>query len=140
MPPAEQLTLRPAGHRQDAAGAGADGQRVRLMPAASVPMSLRAPLASPNRIGVPMTTRMNSRAASASASRGRSRSSPDSSSAANRPAPSMSPVQAQILALFRTLQRAYQLGCLFITHNISVVEYIAHYVAVPLCQATSRLY
>ena len=49
-------------------------------------------------------------------------------------------VQAQILALFRTLQRAYQLGCLFITHNISVVEYIAHYVAVPLCQATGRLY
>ena len=39
-------------------------------------------------------------------------------------------VQAQILALFRKLQQAYQLGYLFITHNISVVEYIAHYVAV----------
>ena len=39
-------------------------------------------------------------------------------------------VQAQILALFRKLQKEYQLGYLFITHNISVVEYIAHYVAV----------
>ena len=39
-------------------------------------------------------------------------------------------VQAQILALFRNLQKEYQLGYLFITHNISVVEYIAHYVAV----------
>lgn len=39
-------------------------------------------------------------------------------------------VQAQILALFRTLQHTYQLGYLFITHNISVVEYIAHHVAV----------
>ena len=39
-------------------------------------------------------------------------------------------VQAQILALFRKLQQTYQLGYLFITHNISVVEYIAHYVAV----------
>ena len=39
-------------------------------------------------------------------------------------------MQAQILALFRKLQQAYQLGYLFITHNISVVEYIAHYVAV----------
>ena len=39
-------------------------------------------------------------------------------------------VQAQILALLRNLQKEYQLAYLFITHNISVVEYIAHYVAV----------
>lgn len=39
-------------------------------------------------------------------------------------------VQAQILALLRKLQEKYQLGYLFITHNISVVEYIAHTVAV----------
>ncbi len=39
-------------------------------------------------------------------------------------------VQAQILELLRKLQKEYQLGYLFITHNISVVEYIAHYVAV----------
>lgn len=39
-------------------------------------------------------------------------------------------VQAQILALLRKLQEEYQLGYLFITHNISVVEYIAHTVAV----------
>jgi len=39
-------------------------------------------------------------------------------------------VQAQILALLRKLQKEYQLAYLFITHNISVVEYIAHYVAV----------
>lgn len=39
-------------------------------------------------------------------------------------------VQAQILALLRKLQKEYLLGYLFITHNISVVEYIAHTVAV----------
>ena len=39
-------------------------------------------------------------------------------------------VQAQILALLRKLQKEFQLGYLFITHNISVVEYIAHTVAV----------
>jgi len=39
-------------------------------------------------------------------------------------------VQAQILALLRQLQKEHQLGYLFITHNISVVEYIAHTVAV----------
>ncbi|MBL1143177.1 MAG: ABC transporter ATP-binding protein [Proteobacteria bacterium] len=39
-------------------------------------------------------------------------------------------VQAQILALLRELQKEHQLGYLFITHNISVVEYIAHHVAV----------
>lgn len=39
-------------------------------------------------------------------------------------------VQAQILALLRDIQKKHQLGYLFITHNISVVEYIAHYVAV----------
>jgi peptide/nickel transport system ATP-binding protein len=39
-------------------------------------------------------------------------------------------VQAQILELLRDLQKQHQLGYLFITHNISVVEYIAHYVAV----------
>jgi peptide/nickel transport system ATP-binding protein len=39
-------------------------------------------------------------------------------------------VQAQILELLRKIQKEHQLGYLFITHNISVVEYIAHYVAV----------
>lgn len=39
-------------------------------------------------------------------------------------------VQAQILELLRKLQKEHQLGYLFITHNISVVEYIAHTVAV----------
>jgi len=39
-------------------------------------------------------------------------------------------VQAQILELLKKLQKEYELGYLFITHNISVVEYIAHYVAV----------
>ena len=39
-------------------------------------------------------------------------------------------VQAKILALLKQLQQQYQLGYLFITHNISVVESIAHYVAV----------
>ncbi len=39
-------------------------------------------------------------------------------------------VQAQILALLKELQQQYKISYLFITHNISVVEYIAHYVAV----------
>ena len=39
-------------------------------------------------------------------------------------------VQAQILSLLKDLQKEHKLGYLFITHNISVVEYIAHYVAV----------
>jgi peptide/nickel transport system ATP-binding protein len=39
-------------------------------------------------------------------------------------------VQAQILNLLRGLQQAHQLSYLFITHNISVVEYLAHDVAV----------
>ena len=39
-------------------------------------------------------------------------------------------VQSQILALLKKLQKEYSLGYIFITHNISVVEYIAHYVAV----------
>jgi ABC-type microcin C transport system duplicated ATPase subunit YejF len=39
-------------------------------------------------------------------------------------------VQAQILRLLRQLQDELGLAYLFITHNISVVEYIAHYVAV----------
>ncbi len=39
-------------------------------------------------------------------------------------------VQAQILALLKQLQKEFQISYLFITHNISVVEYIAHYVAV----------
>ncbi len=39
-------------------------------------------------------------------------------------------VQAQILTLLRKLQKKHQIAYLFITHNISVVEYIAHYVAV----------
>ena len=39
-------------------------------------------------------------------------------------------VQSQILKLLKKLQKEHSLGYLFITHNISVVEYIAHYVAV----------
>ncbi|MHB1231733.1 MAG: ABC transporter ATP-binding protein [Burkholderiales bacterium] len=39
-------------------------------------------------------------------------------------------VQAQILNLLRGLQTAHRLSYLFITHNISVVEYLAHEVAV----------
>ncbi|MBM3396757.1 MAG: ABC transporter ATP-binding protein, partial [Betaproteobacteria bacterium] len=39
-------------------------------------------------------------------------------------------VQAQILNLLRDLQRQLGLSYLFITHNISVVEYLAHEVAV----------
>lgn len=41
-------------------------------------------------------------------------------------------VQAQILSLLKQLQDDLGLAYLFITHNISVVEYIAHYVAVML--------
>jgi peptide/nickel transport system ATP-binding protein len=39
-------------------------------------------------------------------------------------------VQAQILNLLRDLQRQLGVSYLFITHNIGVVEYIAHGVAV----------
>ena len=39
-------------------------------------------------------------------------------------------VQAQILNLLQELQRAYGLSYLFITHDISVVAYLAHEVAV----------
>jgi len=39
-------------------------------------------------------------------------------------------VQAQILNLLRSLQQRYGIAYLFITHNISVVEYLAHDVAV----------
>jgi peptide/nickel transport system ATP-binding protein len=39
-------------------------------------------------------------------------------------------VQSQILDLLRELQQRLDLSYLFITHNLSVVAYIAHYVAV----------
>ncbi len=39
-------------------------------------------------------------------------------------------VQAQILDLLRELQQRLDLSYVFITHNLSVVAYIAHYVAV----------
>ena len=39
-------------------------------------------------------------------------------------------VQAQILNLLRDLQRRLKLGYVFITHNIAVVDYLAHEVAV----------
>src|SRR5262249_45010021 len=39
-------------------------------------------------------------------------------------------VQAQILNLLRALQRERGLAYLFITHNLSIVEYFAHEVAV----------
>jgi peptide/nickel transport system ATP-binding protein len=39
-------------------------------------------------------------------------------------------VQAQILNLLRSLQNRYGLAYLFITHNIAVVDYLAHEVAV----------
>jgi oligopeptide/dipeptide ABC transporter ATP-binding protein len=39
-------------------------------------------------------------------------------------------VQAQILNLLKDLQRQYNYGFLFITHNLSVVQYIADYIAV----------
>lgn len=39
-------------------------------------------------------------------------------------------VQAQILNLLKDLQRTYNYGFLFITHNLSVVKYIADHIAV----------
>jgi peptide/nickel transport system ATP-binding protein len=41
-------------------------------------------------------------------------------------------VQAQILNLLRSLQRRHGIAYLFITHNIAVVDYLAHEVAVML--------
>ena len=41
-------------------------------------------------------------------------------------------VQAQILNLLRSLQLAHGIAYLFITHNIAVVDYLAHEVAVML--------
>ncbi len=41
-------------------------------------------------------------------------------------------VQAQILNLLRSLQRAHGIAYLFITHNMAVVDYLAHEVAVML--------
>jgi peptide/nickel transport system ATP-binding protein len=41
-------------------------------------------------------------------------------------------VQAQILNLLRSLQRTHGIAYLFITHNIAVVDYLAHAVAVML--------
>ena len=41
-------------------------------------------------------------------------------------------VQAQILNLLRSLQRAHGIAYLFITHNIAVVDFLAHEVAVML--------
>jgi len=41
-------------------------------------------------------------------------------------------VQAQILNLLRTLQQRLGLAYLFITHNIAVVDFLAHEVAVML--------
>ncbi len=39
-------------------------------------------------------------------------------------------VQAQILNLLKSLQQKFELGYLFITHNLAVVEYLAHEVCV----------
>jgi ABC-type oligopeptide transport system ATPase subunit len=39
-------------------------------------------------------------------------------------------VQAQILNLLRSLQERFGIAYLFITHNIAVVDYLAHEVAV----------
>ncbi len=39
-------------------------------------------------------------------------------------------MQAQILNLLRSLQRRLGIAYLFITHNIAVVDYLAHEVAV----------
>ena len=39
-------------------------------------------------------------------------------------------VQAQILALLKTLQQRYRLSILLITHNFAVVKYLSHHVAV----------
>jgi peptide/nickel transport system ATP-binding protein len=39
-------------------------------------------------------------------------------------------IQAQVLALFQRLQRQYGFACLFITHDLAVVEQIADRVAV----------
>ncbi|MFM2398427.1 MAG: hypothetical protein RL341_584, partial [Pseudomonadota bacterium] len=39
-------------------------------------------------------------------------------------------IQAQILNLFMDLQDEYKMGCVFISHNLSVVEHIAHDVMV----------
>ena len=76
--------------------------------------------------------RTNSPAGSASASRSLApwRCARVSSSATSPPARSTFPCRRRSSNLLKTLQRELALSYLFITHNIAVVEYLAHEVAV----------